>query len=479
MDRLIIRDGELRGAITSVRASRTEFAHAVSRTDALQQAVGHAGLSGALQGFESRWSVRREKLVTSLEVIEKQLRGVLDTFGEWDRGNTPPQQSPGDGAPQATPTVPTAPGATPAPAAPAPGGSPSTAPAPPSAPEAGAPPVAPDATSEIPQPPEAETPSPDAGSEPDGEVVPGLPGSPEAINDLLDRLERLADTPAGLAALAGSVGALVVLMALFGSGSTVAPGLAGVDGSRVTRLLERYSASTTDPFNGITGTTPPAAAGLDIEQQLDALDTSAGTDGEPATDAEPSDAAEESVKPVDADTPIDDKDGAGVGSGPDIDVDDLENVGSEPAAPQSDLGPGAAGSASLTDLPPPPEDPAAAEARPTVSSDAFDERFPEFSADGGDDLGAAPAASSIDVDAELGALAGGEADPAADGSAAASPRMPMMAGGMGSMAAVSAGHAVTTVQNKGVDTTNDADRLAAVRRELDELRTTSEKEEKS
>ncbi len=57
--------------------------------------------------------------------------------------------------------------------------------------------------------------------------------------------------------------------------------------------------------------------------------------------------------------------------------------------------------------------------------------------------------------------------------------MPMMAGGMGSMAAVSAGHAVTTAQNKGVDTTNDADRLAAVRRELDELRATSEKEEKS
>ncbi len=128
MDRLIIRDGELRGAITSVRASRTEFAHAVSRTDALQEAVGHRGLSGALQAFESCWSVRREKLVTSLEVIEKQLQGVLDTFGEWDRANTSSQQSPGEAAPTPASAAASAPPAPVAPVGPAAEASPSVTP---------------------------------------------------------------------------------------------------------------------------------------------------------------------------------------------------------------------------------------------------------------------------------------------------------------------------------------------------------------
>ena len=484
MDRLIIRDGELRGAITSVRTSRSEFAHAVSRTDALQEAVGHGGLSGALQGFESCWSVRREKLVTSLEVIEKQLQGVLDTFGEWDRANTSSQQSTGEAAPTPASVAESAPPAPATPVGPAAGDSPSVTPpvaAPDSVPSA----LEPTPPSDGDQSPAGATPPPDAVVDPstDDPDSPVLPGTPEAINDLLDRLERLADSPAGLAALAGSLGALVVLLALFAPGSAVAPGLAGVDGARVKTLLDRYTASTEDAFDGLTGTTsPPSVTGVDIEQQLKDLDVATAIESEVSADVADQSAVDDIVSVEDASGDADTDDAASTDqtSGPrDNEVDvEPESPGGEPSAPSADTGGGAPGSAPLPDLPPPPDSPSSIEGDARVSNSAFDQRFPDTPAGGAADLGPVADVSAVDVDSELVALAEGGADSGPEQSNAISPRMPMVAGGMGSMAAASAGHAVTSVQNKGGDHGNGADRLAEVRRELDELRTTTEKEEK-
>ena len=84
-----------------------------------------------------------------------------------------------------------------------------------------------------------------------------------------------------------------------------------------------------------------------------------------------------------------------------------------------------------------------------MSNSAFDERFPDAPADGGADVGPGAGVSAVDVDAELAALADDDADSGREPSNAVNPRMPMVTGGMGSMAAASAGHAVTTAQNKG------------------------------
>ena len=486
MDRLVIRDGELRGAITSVRTSRTEFAQAVSRTDALQEAVGHRRLSDALQAFEARWSVRREKLVTTLEVIENQLQGVLDTFGELDRAFTPPAGGPGGpggAAPQPSSTAAAAPPAPVAPTGSAPGGVPAGAPAPmPDAPAPVTPTVdaTPSVDPSLPGEPVPSSSESDAGPlSDDQDSSPVIPGSPEAINDLLDRLEQLANTPAGLAALAGSVGALVVLLALFAPGATAVPGLAGVDGARVQKLLDRYTASTPDAFGELT--TSPAPSGdpveVDVARELDQL--AAGE-----LDSEvPAEAVEEIVTSGESDesgevAEVADADSADSGQS-DASADGSGSVpGVEmPVAPPTSPDAGAAGATPLGDLPPLPEPPAPPGTDPAATSSAFDEQFPGTSGREGLEVPVAGTGSpTYDIDTELAALAahdtGTEADTGEDSGSAPVARMsgmPMATAGMGSMAAASAGQSVTSAQAKAGDAGND-ERLAAVRRELDELR---------
>lgn len=472
MDRLVIRDGELRGAITSVRASRNEFAQAITRTDALQHAVGHRRLSDALQTFESRWSVRREKLVTTLEMIEKQLQGVLDTFGEWDQANTSPQSS-GGAAPQAPNTAAAAPSQPVAPVGSTPGTAPATAPTPmPATPESVTPQIdtAPPPDPTLPSDARSSSPEADLDTLPErGDSPAALPVSPGAINDLLDRLERLADTPAGLAALTGSVGALVVLLALFTPGSAVAPGLAGVDGARVKKLLERHTASTQDKFAELSSAPAPmGSAELDIERQLVELD--GGTASEPE---QPNRALEEDGV-SDAGESADEVEGESEGAAVDAAGDSASDVaisgsptsGEGPGAPQSSVDVGAHGSVPLAEMPPPPEPPGSLGGDLSATSNAFDERFPDSGARDGFDVPAVqPALRAMDIDTELAALADDDASNDSDSSTPSGARM----SGMGSMAAASTGHAATPAQAKGSNASSD-ERLAAVRRELDELR---------
>ena len=479
MDRLVIRDGELRGAITSVRASRNEFAQAITRTDALQQAVGHRRLSEALQAFESRWSVRREKLVATLEVIEKQLQGVLDTFGEWDEASATSLRSASGAAPQATSTAVAAPSEPVAPVGSTGTAHPTSRTPIPATPESvtpqvdTAPPPDPTLPSDAsPSPPEA-----DLATLPEGDDSPAaLPGSPRAINDLLDRLERLADTPAGVAALAGSVGALVVLLALFTPGSAVAPGMAGVDGARVQKLLERYGASTEDKFAELlSATVPMGSAELDIERQLVELDE--GTSSEPE---HPNEAHEEELV-ADAGKAADEVEGGAEGAAGDAASDSASEVapsgsptsGEGPGAPQSSVDVGALGTVPLAEMPSPPEPPGSLGSDLSATSNAFDERFPySGELDGFEVPGTQPALRAMDIDTELAALAGDDASNDHDSSTPSGARMsgmPTAMSGTGSVAAASTGQAATSSQAKGSDPRRD-ERLAAVRRELDELR---------
>lgn len=328
--------------------------------------------------------------------------------------------------------------------------------------------------------------SPEAEVDPlpeDTDAPPVLPGSPEAINGLLDRLETLADTPAGLAALAGSVGALIVLLALFAPGSAAAPGLAAVDGARVQKLLERYTAGTEDKLGELTRTPAPSGVSveLDIEQQLDELEVGPETESELPVEAEESASADEPDDAAEVDTEAGDgavdpdSETAGSGSMP---------LGEAPDTPQPAADAGDPGSASLADLPPPPEPPGSPGGELPATNGAFEERFPDSTGRNGSEApGTQPGLNSIDIDTELAALGGDGAsnDPGAGTAPGARmPGMPMASAGMGSMAAASAGHAATSSQVKGLDARSDDERLAAVRRELDELRNpTTDKDDKS
>ncbi|SEE90300.1 flagellar protein FlgN [Ruania alba] len=65
-----------------------EFENAVSRSEALERAIGapfgNSDLREKAEDFETRWDVKRDKLKEGLSDVQKHLKGVIDGVEDWD-----------------------------------------------------------------------------------------------------------------------------------------------------------------------------------------------------------------------------------------------------------------------------------------------------------------------------------------------------------------------------------------------------------
>lgn len=69
----------------SLSAVREEFSTGTMGGDAgLAGAVGHAGLCGRLDSFQSSWSVQRGRMVESIDVLGRTMVTVAEAFAELD-----------------------------------------------------------------------------------------------------------------------------------------------------------------------------------------------------------------------------------------------------------------------------------------------------------------------------------------------------------------------------------------------------------
>ncbi|WP_159620949.1 flagellar protein FlgN [Ruania rhizosphaerae] len=79
---------ELRTANDQLTNIVEEFENAVSRSEALERAIGapfsKTELREKAEDFETRWDVKRDKLKEGLSDVQKHLKGVIDGVEEWD-----------------------------------------------------------------------------------------------------------------------------------------------------------------------------------------------------------------------------------------------------------------------------------------------------------------------------------------------------------------------------------------------------------
>lgn len=75
----------LLGTADSLSAVREEFATGTTTggTD-LGAVIGHAGLHGRLESFQSSWSVQRGRMVESIDVLGRTMVTVAQAFAELD-----------------------------------------------------------------------------------------------------------------------------------------------------------------------------------------------------------------------------------------------------------------------------------------------------------------------------------------------------------------------------------------------------------
>lgn len=86
VDRLSIRDGDLRSALDAITRIRWDFDSIGGRCDDVSSAVGHDRLGRVLDDFADNWRIRRRRLSEDLQSLESSLRGTLETFGDVDEG---------------------------------------------------------------------------------------------------------------------------------------------------------------------------------------------------------------------------------------------------------------------------------------------------------------------------------------------------------------------------------------------------------
>ncbi|MHB1008364.1 MAG: hypothetical protein ACYC1E_03785 [Propionibacteriaceae bacterium] len=84
-ERLVIHGADLQEAYSRIVYLRGEFDSATSRSEDAASHVGHPGLKAELENVAGSWRIHREKLLKSLEDIESQIKGTLDTFGAVDK----------------------------------------------------------------------------------------------------------------------------------------------------------------------------------------------------------------------------------------------------------------------------------------------------------------------------------------------------------------------------------------------------------
>src|SRR5665647_1634716 len=84
-DRLVIHGADLQEAYSRIVYLHGEFDSATARSDDAASYVGHSGLKSELENVAGSWRIHREKLLKSLEDIESQIKGTLDTFGDIDK----------------------------------------------------------------------------------------------------------------------------------------------------------------------------------------------------------------------------------------------------------------------------------------------------------------------------------------------------------------------------------------------------------
>lgn len=84
-DRLVIHGADLQEAYSRIVYLRGEFGSATSRSEDAASYVGHPGLKAELENVAGSWRIHREKLLKSLEDIESQIKGTLDTFADVDK----------------------------------------------------------------------------------------------------------------------------------------------------------------------------------------------------------------------------------------------------------------------------------------------------------------------------------------------------------------------------------------------------------
>ncbi len=84
-DRLVIHGADLQEAYSRIVFLHGEFDSATSRSNDAASYVGHAGLKSELENVAGSWRIHREKLLKSLEDIESQIKGTLDTFSDVDK----------------------------------------------------------------------------------------------------------------------------------------------------------------------------------------------------------------------------------------------------------------------------------------------------------------------------------------------------------------------------------------------------------
>ena len=69
----------------SLSAVREEFSTGTTGGDTeLAEAIGHAGLYGRLDSFQSSWSVQRGRMVESIDVLGRTMVTVAEAFAELD-----------------------------------------------------------------------------------------------------------------------------------------------------------------------------------------------------------------------------------------------------------------------------------------------------------------------------------------------------------------------------------------------------------
>jgi len=121
-DRLVIHGADLQEAYSRIVYLHGEFDSATARSDDAASYVGHPGLKSELENVAGSWRIHREKLLKSLEDIESQIKGTLDTFGDIDKkmaDNLHPDAGPsgqGGGSSSAGGTTPQVPSSQPSPA---------------------------------------------------------------------------------------------------------------------------------------------------------------------------------------------------------------------------------------------------------------------------------------------------------------------------------------------------------------------------
>ncbi|MBO9554705.1 hypothetical protein [Cellulomonas sp.] len=74
----------LRAAGTHLRSVAIEFDGANAKSDAVADAVGHAGLSDAVRGFAHGWDDTRADLVSTIGSLADACTGIGDGFEDLD-----------------------------------------------------------------------------------------------------------------------------------------------------------------------------------------------------------------------------------------------------------------------------------------------------------------------------------------------------------------------------------------------------------